>query len=134
MGEASSTLCHHTIKVQRKGLAAGLVICMEKGGLSSQPPQSEVVMGTEVPNCFQGHDNILTSDGRGFTMNLYNVRYLSCFFKSSHEYVELVAHTDPLERQTSRKVISQVHKPATLPVLLSLKKPLPTLKKGHFRN
>lgn len=114
-------------------MAAGLVICMEKGGFSSQTPQSELVMGTEVPNCFQGHDNVLTSDGRGFTMNLYNVRHLSCFFKSSNEYVELVVHTDQLERDTSRTEILEVHKPATLPVLLRLRSYLPLLRKNILK-
>ena len=80
MGEASSTLCHHTIKLQRKGLAAGLGICVQKAGFSSQTLQSELVMGIEVPNCFQCHDSVLTSDGRGFTVKLQDVRHLKLVF------------------------------------------------------
>lgn len=55
------------------------------------------------------------------------------FFKSSDEYLERVAHIDPLERDASRTEISEVHKPATVPVLLRLKSYLPLLRKNVLK-
>lgn len=67
------------------------------------------------------------------TINYRMLDICVVFFKSSDAYLEQVVHTYSLERDASKTEISEVHKPATLPVLLRLKSYLPLLRQNVLK-